>query len=228
MRRVLALDTSTWWGGAALVEQDGGGQCRTVVEIGVHVPDSHAARLLSWVDRLLAEAGWSRSDLDGYAASIGPGSFTGIRVSLGFLRGIALATSRPCQGVTTLEAVAHAHGPAEAERLVVMEAGRGQLYTARFDPAGDPPGELLAPGVSMREPPDPDVFASPAVVIPGPGTVLFGEWTGLRPVVAPASIAAAVGRLAMPRLAAGGADRHLAPLYLRPPDAVLNRRPGIE
>jgi tRNA threonylcarbamoyladenosine biosynthesis protein TsaB len=222
--RALALDTSTWWGGAALVEGGPAG-ARTVVEIGVQVPDSHAVRLVSWVELLLAEAGWTRSDLDGYAASVGPGSFTGIRVGLGFLRGLAVATARPCAGVTTLEAIACAHGPAEHERVVLLDAGREQLFAARFDASGSPPAERVAPVLVLRDTAwSEGILAPPAVVVPGPGTVLDRSRAprGVRIAGAPTSIAAAVGRVALDRPVSDGPG--LAPLYVRPPDAILNRR----
>ena len=68
------------------------------------------ARLLDGADRLLASVGWDRRRIDGYVAVRGPGSFTGVRVGLGTIRGLALAAGRPCAGIVSLEALAHAHG----------------------------------------------------------------------------------------------------------------------
>ena len=70
--RLLAIDASTWWGGAALLEAEGG-EPQLVAEIGVHVEDSHAARLLPLVEGLLATAAWPKTSLDAYAAVRGPG-----------------------------------------------------------------------------------------------------------------------------------------------------------
>ena len=92
--RLLAVDASTWWGGAALLDVYEGAP-RLVADAGVHVEDSHAARLLPLVEGLLASAGWIKDSLDAYAATRGPGSFTGVRVGLGLVSGFALATSRP-------------------------------------------------------------------------------------------------------------------------------------
>ena len=82
MTRVLALDTSTWIGGVALVEAGPDAEPRTVIELTVDARDSHADHVLRRIDWLLAEAGWDKSSLDVYAATRGPGSFTGIRVGL--------------------------------------------------------------------------------------------------------------------------------------------------
>ena len=222
---MLALDTSSWWGGLALLEAAGAEEPRVVAELGVQVRDSHSNHLLRWAELLLAEAGWGREALDGFVAVRGPGSFTGIRVGLGTVRGLALAAGRPAVGVTTLEALAEAHGPAEAPRLVLLEAGRGELYGARYDAAGSPPRIVeppwLAPGGDAL------ALAGPAaVVIPGPATLVDPALLppGFRLAGSPRGIAAAAGRVA---LLAGALERDgaspLEPLYLRPPDALFRK-----
>lgn len=216
MTRVLALDTSTWWGSVALVEVGQDGEARVVAEQGERVDGSHAESLLPWIAAVLAEAGWNKHGIDLYAATCGPGSFTGIRVGLGTIRGLALATDRPSAGVVTLAAIAGAAGPAARDRLAVLEAGRGELYAALYDPSSSPPREQRRPWVG----PAGDVLrqASEAgwVVVPGPGTERPGAPAG-RTVV---RLAAAAGRIA----GAGPADGSLAPLYVRPPDALVKRR----
>src|SRR5262249_30031122 len=106
LMRVLAIDTSTWWGGAALVERSADGSILVAAECALHVEDSHAARLLPVIEALLGLAGWAKTDPAAYAATRGPGSFTGIRVGLGLLEGLALATGRRCLGIPTLQAMA--------------------------------------------------------------------------------------------------------------------------
>jgi tRNA threonylcarbamoyladenosine biosynthesis protein TsaB len=224
--RLLAIDTSTWWGGAALLDVHDGGP-RLVAESGALVESSHAARLLPLVDALLATAGWAKGSLDAYAAARGPGSFTGIRVGLGVISGLALATSRPCLGVGTLDAMAEAHGPAAGDRVPLLDAGRGDVYGARFDAASSPPVALRGPWVG-----------DPALAIePGVSIIVFGDgaWTrqaGLRhagytgPIGrASTSIAAAAGRIGLARLLAGNADSSdITPLYVRPADAKVRVR----
>jgi len=228
VRRWLALDTSTWWGSVALIEHGPGARdARAVLEVGGRVDGSHAEHLLSWIARLLAETGWSKSSLDAYAATRGPGSFTGIRVGLGTAQGLALASGRPCFGVTTLEAIAEAHGADEHDRVPVLDAGRGQLYSARYDPAGSPPVTLRAPWVGDAAAVLEQAVAAAGTIIRGPGTSLAaqpeGGWPRLRR--AAERIAGAAGRVASLRAAAGEAPQPLTPLYLRPPDALLKHRP---
>lgn len=226
MKRILAIDTSTWWGGIALIEGDPT-QPSIVAESGLHVRDSHASRLLPAIERLLAEAGWSRHDLDAYVATRGPGSFTGIRVGLGTLHGLALASGRPCFGVTTLAALAEAHGPDERERVPLIAAGRGEVYAGRFDAAGSPPLEVDSPIVA----PEAEIverYAGRVVrFIPAPGTTLgpAAHVTGPPPAVAPRGIAAAAGRIiarAHPTLA--DPRTPLTPVYVRPPDVRFPRQ----
>jgi tRNA threonylcarbamoyl adenosine modification protein YeaZ len=197
-----------------------------VAESGVRVRRSHATHLLDSVDWLLTRAGWSRSALDGFVATRGPGSFTGIRVGLGTVRGLGLAAGRPCVGVTTLDALAEAHGPAERERVALVDAGRGEVYGARFDAASSPPDPLEQPWL---RPMDRLLESCPGEVllIFAPGHV--GEAArpaNLPPRVrvarSPRALAAAAGRLALLRgLARHAGTTHLSPLYLRPPDATL-------
>jgi tRNA threonylcarbamoyladenosine biosynthesis protein TsaB len=226
MMRLLAIDASTWWGGAALVSTEAG-QPTIVAEIGIQTGRSHAAALLPAIEGLLSVAAWPKTSLDAYVAARGPGSFTGIRVALGLIQGLAVATGRPCIGVGTLDAMAEAHGPAAADRVPLLDAGRGEVYGARFDPLGSPPSALRAAWVG-----------APVLALEtGVDAVVFGTGAlrheaslreaGYRGVVAraPTSIAAAAGRIGLLRLLAGAVDpSELTPLYVRPADAELKLR----
>lgn len=227
MIRVVALETSTWWGGVALVAASAEGRAETVAEAGIRVADSHAAHLLRLLDALMAEAGWGRGSVDLYAATRGPGSFTGIRIGLGTVRGLAIAAGRGAIGIGTLEALAEAHGPDTRERVPLMDAGRGEVYGARYDTQGSPPLEREAPWLGS---PERALGVGDEPVLLGPGVALHADrlrGAGYRgPLRAvPTSVAAAVGRLALSRRAqAGGPHDGLAPVYLRPPDAEATTR----
>jgi tRNA threonylcarbamoyl adenosine modification protein YeaZ len=222
--RILALDTSTRWGGVALLEHDAPREPVVLAEIGVQVGESHAERLLGRIDFLLAEVGWTKRSLDAYAATRGPGSFTGIRVGLGTLRGLSLAADRPCFGVTTLEALAEAHGPASGERVPLVAAGRGELYGSRFDAAGSPPTELEAPWVASLPAVVERFAGSGACLIPAPGT-RESLTESYRTARTPLGLAAAVGRLVVSKHPAlRDSAPPLAPVYVRPPDVRLKRK----
>ncbi len=227
MRRILAIDTTTRWGGIALVTGGSAGTEPVVIaESGWFVDESHTGGLPARIERLLGEAGWSKRDLDAFAATRGPGSFTGIRVGLGLLRGLALATGRPCFGVTTLEALVAAHGPSERARLGLIAAGRGELYGCRFDAAGRPPIAEEPPWVAPQQDAVARGAERGALLIPAPGTELALPASSAAAVApAPRGIAAAAGCLVAwhhPGLA--GPVPPLTPVYVRPPDVRLERR----
>jgi tRNA threonylcarbamoyladenosine biosynthesis protein TsaB len=224
--RLLAIDTSTWWGGVALLERAPDGTIRVAAEGGIHVEDSHAARLLPLVEALLRLAGWDKGDPAAYAATRGPGSFTGIRVGLGLLKGLALASGRPCVGIPTLDAMAEAFGPSERERVPLIDAGRGEVYGARYDSGSSPPRATVNPWVG-----DP---ASALAGAPAGGIVVFGggavrhearlREAGYSGVIGPgsSSIAAAAGRIALAHLASSSPPPgDLSPLYVRRSDAEV-------
>jgi len=223
--RLLALDTSTRWGGAALFESNDGVP-RLVAEIGLRVEDSHAAHALSLVGALLAAAGWSKTSLDTYVAVRGPGSFTGIRVAMGLARGLGLASDRPCVGVGTLDAMAEAWGRSERERVPLLDAGRGEVYGARFDGEGSPPVVLRA--VWVGDPGDAVASGGPCVVFGG-GAESHAERlrdAGYRGPIGrhPTGIAAGAARIACARWpGTPSSDVDFEPLYVRPSDAELKR-----
>jgi len=129
--------------------------------------------------------------------------------------------------VGTLDAMAEAYGPAEADRVPLLDAGRGEVYGARFDAASYPPLELRGAWVG-----DPAQAIESGVTV-----VLFGEGARVHearlrgagyagPIGrAGTSVAAAAGRIALSKLAAGTvAAGEVAPLYVRPASAKV--RPG--
>ncbi len=161
---ILALDTATAACSAALM-RDGALAARRHVAM----MRGHAEALMPMVEEVMAEAGAAYAELDLIATTVGPGTFTGLRVGLAAARGLALAGGLPGVGVTTLEALAHGvDADLRAGRPVaaVLDARRGAVYLQCFDgdlaPLGPPAAE--APG-------DADFPAGPRVVV-GDGAAL--------------------------------------------------------
>ncbi|MEM1140255.1 MAG: tRNA (adenosine(37)-N6)-threonylcarbamoyltransferase complex dimerization subunit type 1 TsaB, partial [Pseudomonadota bacterium] len=129
--RLLAVDTAQGACSAAVVSGEAClAQRRRVMRTG------HAEALPGLTQEVLLEAGLTLDDITRFATSIGPGSFTGLRVGLSFCRGLALAKSVPAVGVTTLAAIAHAAAidrPDGAFTVAVFDARRNEGYWQIFD-----------------------------------------------------------------------------------------------
>ena len=133
---VLGSETATSVCGAAVVS---GGSVRAAHAVeGSHL---HAEHLMAIIDRSLVQAGVVLRDLDAIAVSIGPGSFTGLRIGLSAAKGLALAAGKPVVPVPTLEAIARQAvraGAADLPRriLPVLDARRDEVYCQIFETAG--------------------------------------------------------------------------------------------
>ena len=109
----------------------------------------HAERLMDVVAQVMAEAGTPFDALTGITVTIGPGSFTGIRVGVAAARGFALALGIPANGVTTLESLAVqavTDGIVPGPFAVAIKGGRGQVFMQHFDADGVPRGDAAAVG----------------------------------------------------------------------------------
>jgi tRNA threonylcarbamoyladenosine biosynthesis protein TsaB len=198
----LAIDTCL---GActAVLAKDG----KIIVAASEPMARGHQERLAPMVREVSAGVGFA--DLDRIAVTVGPGSFTGLRVGLAFAKGLALAAERPLVGIGTLEALATGLPDAAA----VIDAGRGRVYLQAFA-AGAP---LFTPMITPREAARERLAGLAAhgpLTIVGPGAHLFeGEIAGAVICELAAATPAALATLAE------AADGPAAPLYLRPPDA---------
>jgi tRNA threonylcarbamoyladenosine biosynthesis protein TsaB len=93
---------------------------------------------------LLEGLGLAPGDVDGYAVAAGPGSFTGLRVGIGTVQGLALAADRPCAAVSALDALAALAAGTSDCVVAVMEAHRGEVFGGVYDASGHPRGEPQA------------------------------------------------------------------------------------
>jgi tRNA threonylcarbamoyladenosine biosynthesis protein TsaB len=192
-----------------------------------------AEALLPLVDRTMREAGQIPAALDLVVATVGPGSFTGIRVGLAAARGITLATGARLLGVTSFDAVAvWAARDDRSETgyvLVALESRREDLYVQFFDPHGGPLREPAAiMPASFREAAAATIGANP-LLIAGDAAQRAAAALGQRPdtAVLEDSALGAVGtlRAGLRLLRLGKAADAPWPLYLRPADVTLPQIP---
>ncbi len=142
---VLAIDTSTRVGGIAIVNEGG-----VISEIRLSVSIEYSERLLPEIDHLLELSGISINDIELFAISKGPGSFTGLRVGMSTVKGLAFATGRPVITVSTLEALAWNMPFARFPVCPVIDARKNEVFTALFRWNEDSPVRLMDDSVINR------------------------------------------------------------------------------
>lgn len=230
--RVLALDTTSRAGSVAIADAG-----RILYERAGNGDRSHAERLPADLLAALDTVGMTLADIDLFAVAAGPGSFTGLRIGMATMQGLALVNARTIVPVSALEALASRAGDAFApgSRVGVwMDAFRRDVFSALYliaegadrDPAAveeiDPASVAPPHAVWTRwtaEARAPDVMA-------GDGAVLYrATYDAGVPTIPPPLIAGTIARIAARRAQAGGAVHPAAvqPLYVRRPDAEVAR-----
>lgn len=223
---ILALDSTAVVASVAL--------CRDETPIAVFTVkngNTHSETLLPMVESVLKTAGYTVDDVDLFACSVGPGSFTGVRIGAATVKGLAFGKNKPCAAVSTLEALAENLVPSEGILCPVMNARRGQVYNALFRYEG---------GVLTRLCPDRALSVTDLeqeLLTIGEPFALCGdgvaEFTRLATKAAPVCIseylmdqnAVSVAKCANRAYLAGNTctDAELAPVYLRLPQAERER-----
>jgi tRNA threonylcarbamoyladenosine biosynthesis protein TsaB len=233
---ILAVDTTTRAGSIAVTDADA-----VLAVVEGDRTRTHGERLPAEIEQALARAGARAGDLELLAVATGPGAFTGLRIGLAAVQGLAMVLSQPVIGVSAFDALASAAWPARSprERILVtwMDAQRGEVFSAQYadNPAdGDFPwqatGETLVeqPALLLRT-------LAPAlqegIAFVGDGALRYeadiARWSAGRARVLsdPGPLAPAIARIGHRRAAHGqaGLPHRLQPLYVRRPDAELER-----
>ena len=212
--RILAVDTTTTRGSLAVVTDQG-----VAAESRSTTQEGHSRWLFSAVDAALEELGLEPRDLDGFAVTLGPGSFTGLRVGISSVQGLALASARPCVGVASLDLLGKASAPRADTVVALVDAQRGEVFAGVYDHEGRARGghrvgpvEALVRGLEGE------------VAFVGDGALRYRA--EVEALVSRATfpevdlfLAAHLGRVAIEELRSGRgcAPGDLRPLYLRAP-----------
>jgi len=232
--KVLALDTTTRGGSVAVVDDD-----RVVAERGGDQARTHAERLPGEMLAIAAATQTPLASVDLFAVASGPGSFTGLRIGIATVQGIAFVQGRGMVGVSALEALAHCASvglSAGAHVAAWMDAYRHDIFAALYRvtdaPAFDPDRLVELDPPSVDSPVAiwarwSNAFGLPSVVI-GEGAVLYEAIVAPFRVMRPPLLAGAIGRLAVSYVRRGGVVHPSAvhPLYVRRPDAEIAREKG--
>jgi tRNA threonylcarbamoyladenosine biosynthesis protein TsaB len=125
--KVLGIDTSTYCGSVGLVDEE-----EVISDYVLNIPVTHSERLIGAVDLVLRQTGLKLEDLDGWAIALGPGSFTGLRIGVSAVKGLALATGLPIAGIPTLDILACQISLTPFLICPILDARKGEVYTAFY------------------------------------------------------------------------------------------------
>lgn len=233
--KILAIETATGLGGVALIEDE-----TLLAEYRMDMTMAHAERLMVMVDHVLKDGGRTLDDLDALAVSIGPGSFTGLRVAVGTVKGLVTGKPIPVAAVPTLEAMAWTVPAGRHTICPMIDARKQEVYAALFSCQEDGTlkrvmeDQVISPEVLCERLCEP---SSPPTVFLGDGASKYREVLekplGRRAVFMPAPLSlplpSMVAWLGLRKLQRGEAAdaRSLVPVYIRRPDAELNWEKGV-
>jgi len=215
--RVLAIDTALEACAVAVLDTERAG---AVTSRSLPMARGHAEALMPLIAAVMSAAGVEFADLDRIAVTVGPGSFTGLRVGVAAARGIALAAGKPAVGVTTLAALAAPFFDADETKalLAVIDARHASVYMQLFGPGGR---SLIAPRLASVRDAIRAAMASPTRIVGNAAQLVEAAWPdnerrplAVNPVRAPDIVW--VARLGA-AVAEDGAP--VKPLYLREADA---------
>lgn len=223
--KILAMDTATRSCSAAVIGENG-----LLAERTLNLGVTHTTRVMPLIDSLLNDCELSIHNLDGLAVTIGPGSFTGLRIGLSTVKGLALAASIPVAGVSCLDALAYQFFFASVSLCTMIDARKGEVYMAEYRPVD---GELRQSGTARAVAPEAAArgISAPCLFV-GNGASLYrgviadvaGKWASFAPEEQSHVRAATVGALGRQLLSAGHSTPlpSLNPWYIRDSDAKRN------
>lgn len=195
---ILSIDTTHEFGSLALLRDDS-----VLEELLLHAPGGFGHVLYDRLSKLLERHNCAVEEIACFAAAAGPGSFTGVRVGLACVKGLAEATGKKVVPVSNLEAlVQFGNGP---RRAIVLDARRGEIYAALYTSDGHP----LQPETVTKFPawianlPEGEIEFISTDFSPFQPALTGTRFESAHVVIAPRALAAAIGRIAYQRLQAG-------------------------
>ena len=218
---VVGLETSSSHAGIAVIRDR-----QVLAEASQELGGVHAEKLPGILKSTMDDLDMQWSDVDGFAISIGPGSYTGLRVGLSLIKGLAYATGRPVASVPTLDAIAFQVPCCRYPVHVLTDARRGQVYEARYDTSSGRPKRQT----DFRVGPLEDVIGTieDSVLLIGSGVDAYrpdivagiGERACFPPAGTGRPMASSTAFLGLDRLKRGEQSdlNELEPLYLRKTD----------
>jgi len=223
--RILAVDTATTSCSVAIVDKTS-----LLSEFTIDREETHSKHLMDMIKAVLRMAGLNFSDLDGFAVTRGPGSFTGLRIGLSTIKGLAVASEKPVVGVSSLEALALQVSYSRDLICPILDARKGEVYFSRYRFLK---GHLKKQTKERVAPPDKavDDLNEPCLFV-GNGALFYkemilekmGELASIAPMIQNTIRASTMAYLSMAKFEKNDTDdiEKILPCYIRKSDAELN------
>lgn len=233
--KILAVDTSATAASVAVAEEN-----KLIGEFSINTALTHSQTLMPMVDELLKNTGLSVNDIDAVAVNAGPGSFTGVRIGVAAVKGIAFPKNLPCVSVSTLESMAYNMLGNDCIVCSVMDARCSQVYNALFRVKGCTVTRMTDDrALSLTDLKNELRNINEKVVLVGDGAVLCSKFLGeelenimLAPFNNRIQTASSVAYAAFEKINNGETVKsdELMPVYLRLPQAQreLNKKLGVK
>jgi len=221
--KILAVDTATPSCGVAIIDGE-----RVCASASINPGHTHSRSVMPLLDMVLNVAGLCIDEIDVFAVTIGPGSFTGLRIGIACIKGLALALGKPVCGISALQALAAPFSHAAVPVCPMIDARKNEVYYALYGNRSDRPVEILPPRVApvdkvVSEIDGPALFVGTGALAAKDAILKAKGRSALFVSSASAMInPAVVAELARDRIQEHGPDPvdTLCPLYIRPPDAI--------
>lgn len=221
---ILGIETSTTTGSVAIMSGSG-----LIAQHTLNIEITHSERLMATIDRVLSDSRISLKEIDGFAVSIGPGSFTGLRVGLSTVKGLAFAGRKPVAAVPTLRGLAWNLAYCAYPVCPMQDARKNEVYAAIYRYEGSSlVQEMPETAISL-----PDLFRmiSGKTVFTGEAAFIYrkeienalGGLAVFAPHASSRPSAASIAELGMDMIAKGEAADidELSPIYIRRPEAEV-------
>jgi tRNA threonylcarbamoyladenosine biosynthesis protein TsaB len=223
--RVLAVDTATTSCSVAIVDKTS-----LLSEFTLYREQTHSKHLMDMIKAALRMSGLNFSDLDGFAVTRGPGSFTGLRIGISTIKGLAVVLEKPVVGVSSLEALALQVSYSRDLICPILDARKGEVYFSRYRFLN---GHLKNQTKERVAPPDKavDDFSESCLFV-GNGALLYkeiilekmGKFASFAPLIQNTIRASTLAYLSMAKFEKNDTDdiEKISPYYIRKSDAELN------
>jgi tRNA threonylcarbamoyladenosine biosynthesis protein TsaB len=223
--RILAVDTATTSCSVAIVDKTS-----LLSEFTIDREETHSKHLMDMIKAVLRMAGLNFSDLDGFAVTRGPGSFTGLRIGLSTIKGLAVASEKPVVGVSSLEALAFQVSYSRDLICPILDARKGEVYFSRYKFLN---GHLKKQTKERVASPDKAIDdLNESCLFVGNGALLYKEMilekmgglASIAPMIQNTIRASTMAYLSMANFEKNDTDdiEKIMPYYIRKSDAELN------